>query len=287
MWRFSPSRLDKNNERVSLVAYAEANKAETRVFSLRLLGSCTAGSLQAAELYKDFGSVIVGNSVSTELLIINNNDCALHFQLYVKQICTDEVSSASYVSVFNTLTTDSTHSSTSLRATSNRQQQKLQQQQLQISPGNATAGTTAPGSGNDFCMLELETYKTRVEARSTINIRCRLRPVRLINYQFIIEYRLIYDKQLGDDDEDNGGGGVNGDEMDNLGEEEETNGLDGGNGVESHLTKVMRKSDRRDILCYLTANGVYPKLKVIDIKGLGSSSSLSKDYMWKLLGINE
>lgn len=152
-------------------------------------------------MYKDFGNVTVGSSISSELIIINNNDCSLKYELNIKQ------------------TTD----------------ESLQDKSL-----------------DSVCVLEFESYKGKIEARSKSIIRCRLRPVRLINYQFTIEYRIVYPNE---DDS-------------------------------SRLSSTVDRSSW-EVLCYMTAIGVYPKLNISDIKALGSASNLNKDYLWKLLSVNE
>jgi hypothetical protein len=113
--------------------------------------------------------------------------------------------------------------------------------------------------------------------------------------QFIVEYRLVYDKPLDDNDDDDDNEANTNDicTSNGDGEHDQSNLTIAVIGAAPAATDATLKntatsvSERRDVLCYLTANGVFPKLKVIDIKGLGSSSSLSKDYMWKLLSVNE
>ena len=162
-------------------------------------------------MYKNFGSVVVGSSVTSEITMINNNDCSLNFELFVKQVVEDSVQNR-FV--------------------------------------------------DNICVLEIEKLVGHVEARSRSQVRCRLRPIRLINYQFIIEYRIVYENE----------------------DEREKNEF-----LKSPDDENINESPRnqREILCYMTANGVYPKLNITDIKGLGSVSSLNKDYLWKLLSINE
>ena len=36
----------------------------------------------------------------------------------------------------------------------------------------------------------------------------------------------------------------------------------------------------------MTANGVFPKIRVTDIKAIGSASNLSKDYLWRLFAVD-
>ena len=205
VWRFAPDKIEKFNSKVNLVSWIEGEKANTSsCYSLRILGVCMIGSLQAAEMYKDFGSVVVGSSVTTEIIIINNNDCALDFELFIKQTSDEHVGS---------------------KAT------------------------------NDICVLEFESSIGHVEARSKHVVRCRLRPTRLINYQFTIEYKIIYPNDK--------------------------------SAVEQINSNQESPRNMREIFCYMTANGVYPKLKINDIKCLGAASSLSQDYFWKLLSINQ
>ncbi len=90
-------------------------------------------------MYLDFGSVVVGSSVSQEITVINNNDCPLDYELSVRQSSGDAASAVS-----------------------------------------------------DLCALELEEPLGRVEARSRQVVRCRLRPTRLVSYQFTVEYRIVY-----------------------------------------------------------------------------------------------
>jgi hypothetical protein len=151
----------------------------------------------------------VGSSITTELVLINNNDCSLDYELFVKQ------------------TTEESLSSKSL---------------------------------DTMCVLELESYMGHIEARSRTTIRCRLRPVRLINYQFTVEYQILYPNEQ---------------------QQEETRA----NG-RTHVAADTPRS-LKDTLCYMTAIGVYPKLSISDIKALGSASNLNKDYLWKLLSVNE
>lgn len=158
-----------------------------------MTGTCSHGTLQAGETFKDIGSVVVGSSVTTELLLINNNDCALDFELSVRQ------------------NIDSTNSN-------------IQK--------------------NEPCVLEIEDPKGCLEARARKLIRLKIRPTRVITYQFAVEYRIIYPNE------------------------------------------DLNKSQQNEILCNLTANGVYPKLAISDIKALGTSSNLSKDYLWKLFSLD-
>lgn len=204
MWKFTPNKIEKYNHKVVLTAWIDDEKTSTlKVYYLRLLGLCTNGSLQSPEMYKDFGNVIVGSSISSEITILNNNDCHLEFELFVKQTVDESLS--------NNL-------------------------------------------ANDLCILELEQMNGHVEARSKLSIRCRLRPTRLINYQFTVEYRIIYPNEKIE---------------------------------QNDATNTDTPRDHKEILCYLTANGVFPKLRINDIKSLGSASSLSKDFFWKLLSINQ
>lgn len=203
VWRFAPTKMEKYNHKVVLTSWIDGAKASTlKVYYLRLLGMCTSGSLQAAEMYKDFGNIIVGSSVSSEITILNNNDCNLEFELFVKQTVDESLANS--------------------------------------------------GVGSDFCILELEKTIGQVEARSKLAIRCRLRPTRLVNYQFTVEYRIIYPNERLHD-----------------------------------LNDVNTPKDHKEILCHLTANGVYPKLRINDIKTHGAAASLSKDFFWKLLSINQ
>lgn len=176
-------------------------------FNLRILGACTNGSLQSIEMYKDLGSIIVGNSVSSEIVLYNNNDCNLDFKVYVKQ----------------------------------RTEENLASKVL-----------------DDVCVLELETYKGHIQARSKFVIRCRIRPTRVIGYQFTVEYQIHYPNE----------------KLENV-------------VTLNDLNDLSSPRNQKEILCYLTANGVYPKLTITDIKALGPASNLSKDYLWKLLSINE
>ena len=203
MWRFSPKTIEKYNEKISLITWIDRTVQLPKSYSLRILSSSTDGKLQVADMYKDFGSVVVGSSVSTEIVLINNNDCNLDFELSVRQ----SVDESLYC------------------------------------------------KEADICILELESSTGHIEARSKRVIRCRLRPIRLINYQFTIEYRIVYPN-------------------------EEKN---------EFLKEERNDSPRnqKEILCYMTATGVFPKLSITDIKGLGSTSSLSKDYLWKILSVNE
>jgi hypothetical protein len=179
---------------------------------LRIIGSCTNGSLQALELYKDFGSVVVGGSVTTEITVVNNNDCRLNYELFVKQSVDESVANRFVDAI---------------------------------------------------CVLEIESPIGHVEARSRRQVRVRLRPIRLINYQFVVEYRIVYENEA---------------------ERDQSEFL-----KTSEVNTISNESPRnqKEVLCYMTANGVYPKLNITDIKGLGSVSSLNKDYLWKLLSINE
>ncbi len=212
LWKFSPEKIDKYNHKVSLVAWIDRNRQIPRVYSLRLIGSCTNGSLQALEMYKDFGSVIVGSSVTNEITIVNNNDCSLDFELFVKQ-STEENLSNRFL--------------------------------------------------DQICILELEERKGHVEARSRCQIRCRLRPIRLISYQFTIEYKILYEN------------------------EERPQSVKSTKDLSNTENQKDSPRNQREILCYMTANGVYPKINITDIKGFGSAASLNKDYLWKLLSISE
>lgn len=204
VWKFSPERIDKYNHKITLIAWIDGHRQTVKPYYLRVLGSCTHGSLQVTEMYKDFGSVVVGSSISTEVVVINNNDCSLDFELFVKQTTDESVSNKAIDSI---------------------------------------------------CILEFENTIGHVEARSRSTIRCRLRPIRLINYQFTIEYRIIYPNESSEF-------------------------------LRAESDRDTPKS-QREILGYMTASGVFPKLTITDIKALGSASNLNKDYLWKLLSINE
>lgn len=175
LWNFSPDKIDKYNHKIGLIAWIDGHRQTVKSYSVRMLGSCTHGSLQVSEMYKDFGSVIIGSSVSTEIVVINNNDCRLDFELFVKQTVDD----------------------------------------VTINKGT-----------DSICVLELEETIAHVEARSRCTVRCRFRPVRLVNYQFTIEYRIIYPNE------------------------------------KSEFLKAESDRDTpkslKEILCYMTANGVYP-----------------------------
>ena len=205
LWKFTPSKIDKYNNKAALIAWIDDDKKSTsKTYFVRMLGTCTNGSLQAAEMYRDFGNVIVGSSISSEITILNNNDCYLDFELFVKQTVDESLANSAV---------------------------------------------------NDICILELEKMSGHVDARSKLTVRCRLRPTRLINYQFTVEYRIVYPNENKQSPE--------------LDSSQETS------------------TEQKEILCYLSANGVYPKLRINDIKALGSGSSLSKDFFWKLLSINQ
>jgi cilia- and flagella-associated protein 65 len=158
-----------------------------------LTGTCSHGTLQAGETFRDIGNVVVGSSVATELLLVNNNDCALNFELSVRQI---------------------------------------------VEKNSTDTPKFEPR------VLEIEDPNGCLEARARKLIRLKLRPTRVVNYQFTIEYRIIYPNE------------------------------------------DLNRSQQSEILCNLTANGVYPKLAISDIKALGASSNLSKDYLWKLFSLD-
>lgn len=184
-------------------------------YPIRILASCVSGSLQASQNYKDFGSVIVGSSETSELTLINNNDCALDFELIIKQ------------------TTDETLSCKTLDGVC-----VLEFVDMIAANSSEPSADRTP---------RLNSVRGHIEARSKLNVRCRLRPTRLINYQFSIEYRILY----------------------------------------KDSEKKLTSNDRREVLCYMTAVGVYPKFNVSDIKALGSAANLNKDFLWRLLSINE
>jgi hypothetical protein len=192
-WLFTPKKFEKYNIKARLITWIADNRNKSEVYNLRLLGSCTTGGLQALEIYKDFGSVVVGGSATSEIVLINNNDCALDYDFIVKQTVDDN--------------------------SANKYQ-------------------------NDPCILELEETSGNIEARSKKIIPCRIRPARVISYQFLIEYKIIYPN-----DEDK---------------------------IDSPY----------EVLCQMTANGVFPKIRVTDIKAIGSASNLSKDYLWRLFAVD-
>lgn len=206
MWRFSPDKVDKYNMTCILVSWIEADKKDAQLSKLRALAECTHGSLQSADMYVDFGSVIVGSSVSQEITVINNNDCPLDYELFVKQTSDED------------------------------------------------------RTCNELCVLEIEEPVGHVEARSRQIVRCRLRPTKLISYQFTVEYRIIYPNEAEADRNDKRP--VSADQNPDT------------------------PRDVKELLCYMTANGVYPKMKIKDIKCIGSASTLSQDYFWKLLSID-
>ncbi len=233
-WRFSPDKQEKFNHKMTLVTRIDDSN-HIKTYPLRVLGSCTSGSLHGLEMYKDFGNIIVGSSLSSELVIINNNDCNMDFELFVKQT-TDEVNKAF----------------------------------------------------NNVCVLELEKYAGNVKARSRCVIRCRVRPTKLISYQFTVEYRIVYPNEKKVGEENNGGGEHQNEVKSDLVQSysdllnkniEET--------ATSGVSSSINNSNKREVLCYMTTNGVYPKLSVTDLKATGAASNLSKDFLWKLLSIKE
>lgn len=224
MWTFSPGKLEKYNHKIGLLAWVGENRQFLKPYSLRILASCINGSLQSNEMYKDFGNVIVGSSISSELIVINNNDCSLDFEIFVKQ------------------TTDDSLANKSL---------------------------------DNHCILEFENSSGHIEARSKLTIRCRLRPVRLINYQFTIEYKILYpnDRELA---------------------ETEIASKEILCYMVTNKYYILLFSDEKSLKIYeiyhilfKTTVGVYPKLNITDIKALGSASNLNKDYLWRLLCVNE
>jgi hypothetical protein len=209
-----------------------------KTYPLRVLGSCTSGSLHGFEMYKDFGNIIVGSSISSELVIINNNDCNMDFELFIKQT-TDDVNKAF----------------------------------------------------NNVCILELEKYKANVKARSRCVIRCRVRPTKLICYQFTVEYRIIYPNE---NKVENGQEEIlseaYSDVLNKNIDEQNTELMNNNINYNKTIASVNNNNNnnnKREVLCYMTANGVYPKLAIVDLKATGAASNLSKDFLWKLLSIKE
>jgi hypothetical protein len=194
-WIFTPRKFEKYNIKARLLSWIGDNRSKSQSYNLRLLGSCTTGGLQANENYKDFGSVVVGDSATSDIILINNNDCALDFELYVNQTV-DENSANKYK--------------------------------------------------DDPCILELDALAGSIEARSKKIIPCRIRPARVINYQFTVEYKIIYPNE----------------------------------------SDSPRVESQHEVLCQMIANGVFPKIAVTDIKAIGSASNLSKDYLWRLFSID-
>ena len=193
MLQFTPQKFEKYNIKVRLLAWIGDNRNKSTVYNLRLLGSCSNGAIQAADIYKDFGSIVVGSSLSSEVVLVNNNDCALDYELFVKQ----------------------------------------------------SVNENSANFKHDKCILELEETSGSIEARSRKVIRCRVRPIRVIQYQFTVEYKIIYPNS-----------------------EEDTS------------------RSKNELLCNIIANGVYPKLSVVDVKAVGSASNLSKDYLWRLFSLD-
>ena len=207
-----------------------------KTYPLRVLGSCTSGSLHGFEMYKDFGNIIVGSSISSELVIINNNDCNMDFELFLKQT-TDDVNK----------------------------------------------------SFNNVCILELEKSTANVKARSRCVIRCRVRPTKLISYQFTVEYRIIYPNE---NKVENGQDEIHSEtysDVLNKNIEEQDIELNNNNinYNKTMASAINNNNNKREVLCYMTANGVYPKLTIVDLKATGAASNLSKDFLWKLLSIKE
>jgi cilia- and flagella-associated protein 65 len=155
------------------------------------------------------------------MILINNNDCDLNFELFVRQEGSD--SSDSFFK-------------------------------------------------NTLCILEFESYSGVVAARSKYIMRCRLRPTKIMNYQFVIEYRIVYPNETTEIQEN---------VIDNN---EKSDRTDSG----THLSSTNEsKNDNKEVLSYMTLSGVYPKLSIIDVKALGVAANLSKDYLWKLLSLND
>lgn len=185
---------------------------QQKSYPIRVLASCVNGQLKSAQTYKEFGNVIVGSSVTSHITVINNNDCALDFEIFIKQNTDVGVSSKKLddLCVLDILDLDD---------------------ELNEAPNSQETARSKP-------------LRAHIEARSKLNLRCRIRPTRLINYYFTIEYRILY-----------------------LNETENRNS--------------------REVLCQVSAVGVYPKLNVSDIKAIGSASNLSKDFLWRILSVNE
>jgi hypothetical protein len=203
LWKFSPTKLGNYNEKVSL-AYWNENHSELKgIADLRLLGSCISGSLNCTETYKDLGTCVVGDSILSQLIVVNNFDCNLNFRVEAFSLDKDE---------------------------------------------------------NAVYTLELEKSILNIKARSKMPLNFRFRPNKSINYQFVIYYEII-----------------------NL--LENNNSICTQSNNDSHEKNLSDKS--KEILGYIIANSVYPKLRVIDVNGLGTASSINKSYLWRMLNINK
>jgi hypothetical protein len=169
---------------------------------LRLLGSCISGSLSCTETYKDLGTCVVGDSILSQLVIVNNYDCDLNFQLEVFSLDKDE--NANYT-------------------------------------------------------LELDNSILNIKARSKMMLNLRFRPNKSTNYQFVVYYEI-----------------VNTAENKSISAKRDDDSL------------VANSSPKaKEILGYILANSVYPKLRVIDVRGLGTAASINKSYLWRMLNINK
>jgi hypothetical protein len=201
---------------VRLLAWIENDNTKYKSFNLRLLGSCTSGSLQVIEPYKDLGNIIVGSSVTNEMILVNNSDCVLDYELFVRQKA-DENSANNYA--------------------------------------------------YDPCIIELDHYVGQLEAKSRKVVRFRIRPVRINNYQFTFEYRIIYPNEQDNDDS-----GATFDLMNHT--------------TSTDYDLISSEKKKFEPLCSMIASCVYPKLSVVDVKAVGPASNLSKDYLWHLFSID-
>lgn len=92
-WSFSPLLTEKYVMKPSMIAWGVGQGNGTsggkqKQFMVRAIGEGALGEIKAQQSYFDFGNVIVGSSASQSIVLCNNSECTLHYQLSIDQTIT-------------------------------------------------------------------------------------------------------------------------------------------------------------------------------------------------------
>ncbi|XP_019617941.1 PREDICTED: cilia- and flagella-associated protein 65-like [Branchiostoma belcheri] len=90
-WMFSPSEETKYVLKPTLITMTTSPTGaigEKTKYMLRVIGEGSAGNIQAEQREIDLQTVLVGSSVSKEIVLYNDNSCTLHYKLIVFQTIT-------------------------------------------------------------------------------------------------------------------------------------------------------------------------------------------------------
>ncbi|XP_077997157.1 cilia- and flagella-associated protein 65-like [Glandiceps talaboti] len=90
VWTFVPQEHKKYVLKPYVMVCADRtdidqHSAKTKTFTVRAVGEGSSGDIRAEEIKLNFSNVLVGSSASKEIIVYNDNDCNLHYQLAIEQ----------------------------------------------------------------------------------------------------------------------------------------------------------------------------------------------------------